>query len=123
MVTPITASSKSFSTQKIPGQKRFMESTVKELMYSGAFGAGKSRVGCEKGLFLSMKYPGNKGLICRKTFASLRITTMDTWTRYVCPPEQIVSFSTETHICKLINGSEVLFLGLYDDPTRIGSRY
>lgn len=90
-------------------------------MYSGSFGAGKSRIGCEKGLFLSLKYPGNKGLIIRKTFASLRLTTMDTWTRYVCAPYLIQSFSMETHICKLTNGSEVLFIGLNDSPERIGS--
>lgn len=97
-----------------------MESLVKELMYSGSFGAGKSRVGCEKGYFLSVKYPGNRGLICRKTFASLRYTTMYTWDRHVCPPEAVKSYNQETHICTLTNGSEILFLGL-DDPNKIGS--
>jgi PBSX family phage terminase large subunit len=112
---------KAFDTSKMPKQRRFMESIAKELMYSGSFGAGKSRVGCEKGLFLSLKYPNNKGLIIRKTFASLRLTTMDTWERYVCAPEYITSFPKDTHICKLKNGSEIIFLGLNDSPERIGS--
>ena len=109
-----------FDTSNMPGQREFMESIAKELMYSGSFGAGKSRVGCEKGLFFSLKYPGNRGLICRKTFASLRYTTKYTWDRYVCPPEYIKSYNQETHICTLTNGSEILFLGL-DDPNKIGS--
>ena len=97
-----------------------MESTARELLFSGSFGAGKSRVGCEKGLFLSLKYPGNFGAIFRKTMTSLRITTMQTWFRDVCPPEYIASFNQLTNICKLINGSQVVFLGL-DDPQKIGS--
>lgn len=97
-----------------------MESLTRKLLFSGSFGAGKSRVGCEKGYFLSIKYPGNKGLIIRKTFASLRITTMDTWFRHVCPKEHIKSYNQETHICELVNGSQILFLGI-DDPERLGS--
>ena len=98
-----------------------MESTKKELLYSGSFGAGKSRVGCEKGHFLSMKYPGNKGLILRKTFASVRTTTLDTFQRYVCPSHLIESFNQETHIMKYINGSEILWGGLNDHPEKIAS--
>lgn len=111
-----------FDTSKMAAQKQFMESKAEWLMYSGAFGAGKSRVGCEKGHFLSLKYPGNRGAILRKTFASLRITTMDTYFRYVCPPDQIAAngFNRETHMLTLVNGSEILFIGL-DKDTKIGS--
>lgn len=111
-----------FDTSRIPAQRRFMESQKKELMYSGAFGAAKSRTGCEKGLFLSLRYPGNKGLILRKTFASLRYTTMDTFFRYTAPQSVIpTKYNQETHICTIEStGSEILFLGL-DDPLKIGS--
>ena len=97
-----------------------MEGRNRELLYSGAFGAGKTRVGCEKGKFLSDKYPGNKGLIIRKAFVDLRATTMDTWFRYVCPKEHIASYNKQEHELKLTNGSEVLFLGM-DQASRIGS--
>ena len=109
-----------FITSKIPAQKTFMESIHEEILYSGAFGAGKSIVGCEKGLFFSLYYPGNRGLICRKTFSSLRYTTMKTWFRYVMPPEYQKSWNQETHELVLTNGSEVLFLGL-DDHNKMGS--
>ena len=117
MTTPIAK----FDTSKIPAQRQFMESTTKELMFSGAFGASKSRTGCEKALFLSLRYPGNRGLILRRTYASLRYTTMDTFFRYTAPQSIIPhSYNQESHICTLDNGSEILFLGL-DDPLKIGS--
>jgi len=109
-----------FDTSKIPAQRQFMESQTLELLYDGAFGAGKSRVGCEKGYFLSTKYPGNRGLIVRKKFTDLRDTTKVTWDRYVCPPEHVQSYNKQEHLLTLINGSEVMFHGL-DQPTKVGS--
>ena len=38
-----------FDTSEMPGQRSFMASSDREMLYSGAYGAGKSRVGCEKG--------------------------------------------------------------------------
>lgn len=107
-------------TSQIPAQRDFMLAKEPEVLYSGAFGAGKSRIGCEKGYFLSIRYPNNKGLICRKTNVSLKATTMDTFFRYVCPPEHIVSFNKQEGLLKLQNGSEILFSGL-DNATKIGS--
>lgn len=117
-------------TGKIPAQRAFMESTATELMYDGAFGAGKSLIGCEKGLFLSLKYPGNAGFIFRKVFQSLVYTTMRTWFDKVCPPEYIYSYNKNDHIVTLTNGSTITFLGLdrvggtghsFDLPTKVGS--
>ena len=110
-----------YLTDGMPHAKEFMESVEREVLFSGSFGAGKSRGGCEKGLFLSMKYPNNRGLIIRKTFASLRYTTMDTWFKEVRPNSMSLGYNQETHIDKLSNGSEVIFLGLNDDSTRIAS--
>jgi hypothetical protein len=118
MITSQT--SYNLDTSKIPAQRTFMESTVRELLYSGAFGAGKSRIGCEKGYYLSAKYPGNRGLVCRKTYTSLRDTTMDTWFRYVMPTEHQQIYLKQEHKVILKNGSEILFHGV-DDYAKIGS--
>lgn len=107
-------------TSKIPAQREFMQAIERELLYSGAFGAGKSRIGCEKGLFLSEKYPGNRGLVIRKTYTDLRDTTMDTWFRYVCPQEHILNYNKQEHHLILKNGSEVLFHGM-ENYTKVGS--
>lgn len=109
-----------FDTSQMPAQRRFMESTAGSLLYSGAFGAGKSRVLCEKALYLSLKYPGNKGAIFRKTFASLKKTTMDTLWSYVLPEELIKSYNKVDQELILVNGSKIHFMGI-DQPTRVGS--
>ena len=99
-------------------------------MYDGAFGAGKSFILCEKGLYLALKYPGNPGFIFRKVFQSLVYTTMRTFFDKVCPPEYIYSYNKNDHIVTLVNGSTITFLGLdktggigiaLDMPTKVGS--
>jgi PBSX family phage terminase large subunit len=74
----------------LPRQREFMEATEPEILYSGAFGAGKSRVGCEKGHFLSHYYPGNRGLIVRKVAADLPSTTLVTLFEKVLAPSDVL---------------------------------
>jgi len=61
----------------LPKQQRFIESAVKEVMYSGAFGAGKSRALCFKVLERA-SIPGNTVGLCRKTLVSLKSSTLRT---------------------------------------------
>lgn len=109
-----------FDVSKMPQQKAFMEDTNREVCYSGAFGAGKTRVGCEKAFMLSMKYPKNSGAIFRKTRASLTATTMATWFEEVCPKDVIKHYNKQEGTLTLENDSVVYFRGL-DDPLKIGS--
>ena len=71
-------------------QDGFMQSKAARLLFSGAFGAGKTLVLCAKGLKLSLDYPKNFGLICRKVRATLTNTTLKTFLELVCPKELIV---------------------------------
>lgn len=96
----------------LPKQIMFMENMNRELIYSGAWGAGKTRAGNEKGYFLSARYPGNRGVILRKQFNHLVETTMDNFFRVVCPPSAIKHMDNQRHLCTLLNGSEILFLGI-----------
>ena len=108
----ITTAPDPLNPDYLPKQKSFMECTDPELLYSGAFGAGKSFIGCEKGLFLSLKYPGNVGAIIRKNFADLKMTTMETFFRYVCPRQYISTYNKNDHKLTLTNGSVIYFIGL-----------
>lgn len=101
-------------------QLGFMNSKAPRLLFSGAFGAGKSVALCAKGLKLSIDYPGNVGLICRKTRASMTNTTLRTWFERVCPNDLIKSYNKTEGNLELYNGSRVLFGGL-DDPLKLGS--
>ncbi len=101
-------------------QRRFVESRASRILYSGAFGAGKTIALCTKALRLSLDYPGNFGLICRKTRASLAQTTLKTFLERVCPRELIADHNKSEGVVMLTNGSSILFGGL-DDPLKLGS--
>lgn len=58
-------------------QEKFMKDTAGQLLLSGSFGAGKSKIGTEKGYMLNMRYPGNRGLIVRKAFGDVRASTVN----------------------------------------------
>lgn len=109
----------------LPGQRAFMEDTAPELLYSGAFGAGKTKILCEKAYFLSVYYPDNFGLIVRKTMNSLRHTTLRTLLKGtggapVIPPSAISNYNKSEQVVTLHNGSEIIYGGL-DNPDKWGS--
>ena len=101
-------------------QAGFMASTASRLLFSGAFGAGKTLVLCAKGLKLSLDYPGNFGLIARKVRATLAQTTLKTFMERACPVELIADYNKSERLVTLLNGSQILFGGL-DDPLKLGS--
>jgi phage terminase large subunit len=84
--------------EPLPQQKSFIESTKDQVLLSGSFGAGKSRVGCEKGYLLNQYYPGNRGLIVRKHFSDVRSSTIEqTLLKEVIPQSQIVNHNKSEH--------------------------
>jgi PBSX family phage terminase large subunit len=115
-----TAIERSSKVRFLPKQREFMEAMDPEVVYSGAFGAGKTRVGNEKALFLSLKYPGNVGAIVRKSFSHLRVTTMANFFDYVCPESFIKHQDKETWTFTLQNGSKIMFLGLDQKSSSAG---
>ena len=76
-------------------QADFINSKAERVLFSGAFGAGKSVALCAKGLKLSLDYPGNFGLICRKVRATLTQTTIKTFLDMVCPKEIIREYNKD----------------------------
>lgn len=78
----------------LPKQERFMLSQAGQTLLSGSFGAGKSRVGSERGYFLNLKYPGNRGLIIRKSLKDVKKSTIEqTLFAEVIPESHIVNHS------------------------------
>jgi hypothetical protein len=64
-------------------QRPFMQSTCRFPAFIGAWGTGKTLCGIMKGIMLSLMYPGNSGIIIRKTFKSLSRSTIkdfENWT-------------------------------------------
>ena len=99
-----------------PQQETFFRSEAPEVLYSGAFRAGKSRIGCEKAYFLARRYPGIPIGIFRKTAASLAASTERTLLHDVMPRESIVASNRSERWYELSNGSRIWFFGLDPDP-------
>ena len=101
-------------------QRLFLESTAPRVLFSVAFGAGKSVVLCAKALNLAMTYPKNFGYVCRKVRATIGLSTLKTFLDLVCPAELIKSYNKSEGLITLYNDSQILFGGL-DDPLKLGS--
>lgn len=99
-------------------QAAFFWSEAPELLYSGAFGAGKSRILCEKAHALGLEYAGAPIAIVRKVSASLAATTRLTYLHDVLVPSGVPfrQHKTEGWV-EYPNGSRVWFFGLDADPT------
>ena len=98
-------------------QARFFDSTTPEILYSGAFGAGKSRILCRKAHHLAMTYPAVPIAIVRKVAASLAATTKLTYVNDVLRPSGVATKQNKTEgWIEYLNGSRIWFFGLDPDP-------
>ena len=97
-------------------QERFYDSQAPEVLYSGAFRAGKSRIGCEKAYWLARKYPGIPVGIFRKFAVTLAPSTERTLLQDVIPPEEIFRANKSERWIELRNGSRITLFGLDPDP-------
>lgn len=97
-------------------QRVFFDSQAPEVLYSGAFRAGKSRIGAEKAYYLAKSYPGIPIGIFRKTAASLPASTERTLLGDVIPAATIARSNAAQHWYELYNGSRIWLFGLDPDP-------
>ena len=96
-----------------------------EILYSGAYGAGKSRALCCRAVRLA-QYPGARVGLVRKALATLRSSTMITLLEpdgelpAVLPPNSYVFHRAENWI-QVNGGGTIVFFGC-DEETKVGSR-
>lgn len=106
---------------------RLWNSRTSEIVLSGPAGTGKSRACLEKLHAAALKYPGMRGLIVRKTLASLGSTALVTWREQVVPEglkAGVLKFyggsPQEAAAYRYANGSTIV-LGGMDKATKIMS--
>jgi predicted phage terminase large subunit-like protein len=108
-------------------QREFFDTQASEVLYSGAFGAGKSRILCEKALYLALRYPNAPLALVRKVKASIAATTKITFMRDVLRPSGVAFKQNKTEDwIEFPNGSRITFFGLDADtdtglPSKVGS--
>lgn len=109
----------------LPKQRQFFQATEPEVLYSGAFGAGKSRALCYKLVWQHAIVPGNFVGLCRKTFTSLRHSTLRTLLEPESGlppvlPEGSYEHNRSEHTIKINGGGTIYYFGL-DTAETIGS--
>lgn len=108
----------------LPKQRRFIASSTREVLYSGAFGAGKTRSLCYK-LALRASVPGAREAVVRKELSSLKATTLKTLLEpegELPPvlPKKSYAWNKTDRTIRIHGGGEIVYLG-FDDPESIGS--
>ncbi len=109
------------------GCRQAFTSRHPEVLLSGPAGTGKSRVLLERLLLMALKYPGMRGLIVRKTLASLGSTALVTWREHVAKEaidaglmKYYGGSAEEPPQYRFPNGSKIMVGGM-DKPSRIMS--
>jgi len=110
----------------LPKQADFVQAGEKEVLYSGAFGAGKTRALCYKVLERA-RIPNNTVLLTRKTGVALKSSTLRTllYPDGDLPP--VLPYGRYAHSISdsrisIHNGGEIFYCGC-DNPERIGSTH
>lgn len=110
----------------LPKQAEVLRATEREVMYSGAFGAGKSVLLSMWCLQRAAASPYARVGLCRKHLVSLKSSTLKTLLQGdgdnppVLPPGTYTHNKSEKEI-RIRGGGEINYFGL-DDPDKVGSR-
>jgi hypothetical protein len=109
-------------------QRRLISCRDDEILVSGPAGTGKSVGGLTKAHLAAMKYSGFRGLVVRKTAASLGASTLDVWRRNVAAPSLAtgeVDFyggsTSEPPQYRYRRNGSVIVIGGLDKPSKIMS--
>lgn len=105
-----------------PGQTEFHSSNAPYKAMVGALGSGKSSALCVEGFTLSLEYPGNVGLVARKSIPDLRMTTMKRFLEYV-PEGLVISWNKveRTLLLKTSGKPSTVYFGPLDEIGRYKS--
>ena len=109
----------------LPKQMAFLRCESREVLYSGAVGAGKTRAVCLK-VAMRASVPGAREGLCRKHLVTLKATTLKTLLEGdgpkappILPPGSYEHNKAEKTI-NIFGGGQIAYFG-FDDPQKVGS--
>lgn len=95
------------------------------LLLRGGWRSGKSTVALYKAIELTLGYPGNVGLILRKSYPELKDTTIPFVVQQLCAPNGPCTMLKDPPTLEAPNGSKILFRSAVqdgkEDPAKFGS--
>jgi len=98
-----------------PKQMEFHKADATYILYGGALFGGKTAALINEGLQLSLDYPGNDGLLIRKTWPSFRDTVLPQMEKFI-PDDLAADWNQSEKIIRLINKSKIRYGGLGERP-------
>jgi phage terminase large subunit len=98
-----------------------IDSDIKQVLYGGGVGGGKSFLGCDWQIKRRLKYPGTRGLIGRAELKKLRLSTMQTFFE-LCAHHNLIAgkhynYNGQDHVINWYNGSQTILMDLADMPS------
>lgn len=109
----------------LPKQRKFIRALARMVLYSGAWGAGKTRALCYRIVHRVAGRPGAREGLVRKTNVALKRTTLHTLLNQDGDNPPVLPEGTYEHweskqLIRLNGGGEIVYFGI-DTPTKIGS--
>lgn len=108
--------------------RRLLSTRDDEVLLSGAAGTGKTMGALMKMHLVAMKYERMRGLIVRKTAASLGSTTLDIWRKAVIAPSEAIGevvyyggSNAEPPQYRYLRNGSIVAIGGMDKPSKIMS--
>jgi len=84
-------------------------------LFGGAMGGGKTAALINEGIQLNLDYPGNFGLLMRKTWPSFRDTVLPQLEKFL-DPDLVANWNQSEKLILMINGSKIRYGGIGDKP-------
>jgi PBSX family phage terminase large subunit len=114
------------SWQQLPKQAEFIASQAREVLYSGAFGSGKTRATCMK-LVLRASRRGACEALVRKHLVTLKATSLRTLLEPEGSLPPVLPAGTYEHnksekIIRIHGGGQILYFGLDDAGERTNTK-
>ena len=109
----------------LPKQMEFLNANEREVLFSGAFGAGKSQALCHK-LLQHARIPGNFVGLCRKERKSLTVTTLRTLIEEILDPlraelgAKVYEHQLSKSMISIEGGGRIYYFG-FDKDIKMGS--
>ena len=104
------------NSKLLPGQELFVYSVLQDpeakyTWYVSGFGGGKTWIGCNCAIDLSLQYPYNRGVIARNTYENLKNTTIKTFFEVLEQrlPKNYYKYNKVDKLVTFKNGSEIIF--------------